>query len=549
MLLDLQGSVGNSAVARLVNVQRHSSFEHQLMGDTPPKDISAVANGLEGKHHALSEEIRRVSYFADDAGKDPRVPGAFPEWNWVQLKASELWVSFGELSALGDYMPNPEAIDGTPRDVMEKILQRMRQDVVASARSALSQVDKALYPPVPGDKVTKGPAYGEDDDLKFEGAAQTPAPFDQSMFPDSVKSVKALDEASASLGENRQMGLMARNACHFAPESWERWSLYHNEARDHAKAYHEAVLRSGGSLKMREGASLGKPVDSDEKRQAYITNGYASHFLQDSFAAGHLINKTLVMQYFAEWFVATYAQNPVGLSSSAAQDMTVAEEPGIAGERIYKAPRLHTSASEDRASGRTTADPQTAMERTNKEGRLAGTGVLGGQVGADKAFKEFGEFLNDTNLQLAANATHDRLNDIGLVVKNGMGQDCFKVGGDTTEFFVSDPQGIEAVFQADKLGEQAIEESLKQGQTSVRQEDIFKYFPNQIEWGSEGMVPLEHWNEVELKKYCFAYVFPHVLYDKRYWETFAATLFGPHMRDGGVIAAEPAKGGHGFPGE
>ena len=36
-------------------------------------------------------------------------------------------------------------------------------------------------------------------------------------------------------------------------------------------------------------------------RQALIKNGYADHFLQDSFAAGHLVNKTLVMQWWVEF--------------------------------------------------------------------------------------------------------------------------------------------------------------------------------------------------------------------------------------------------------
>ena len=32
-----------------------------------------------------------------------------------------------------------------------------------------------------------------------------------------------------------------------------------------------------------------------------MAQGYADHFVQDSFAPGHLANKTLVMQWFVEW--------------------------------------------------------------------------------------------------------------------------------------------------------------------------------------------------------------------------------------------------------
>ena len=46
------------------------------------------------------------------------------------------------------------------------------------------------------------------------------------------------------------------------------------------------------------------------RRRARIYAGYADHFLQDSFAAGHLINKTLVIQWYIEWLAAAGVSYP-----------------------------------------------------------------------------------------------------------------------------------------------------------------------------------------------------------------------------------------------
>ena len=64
-----------------------------------------------------------------------------------------------------------------------------------------------------------------------------------------------------------------------------------------AEEAHAGKVQIG--MQMREKAST-----KELERKAWLNNGYASHLLQDSFAAGHLINKTLVMQWFAEYVLA-----------------------------------------------------------------------------------------------------------------------------------------------------------------------------------------------------------------------------------------------------
>lgn len=96
---------------------------------------------------------------------------------------------------------------------------------------------------------------------------------------------------------------LARNACHFAPESWHSWAEYHTKARALAgEAWKMKVeandMANGLSEHLRE-ALL---TNADKKAgEALIENGFGDHFLQDSYAAGHLINKTQIMQWYVKW--------------------------------------------------------------------------------------------------------------------------------------------------------------------------------------------------------------------------------------------------------
>ena len=44
-----------------------------------------------------------------------------------------------------------------------------------------------------------------------------------------------------------------------------------------------------------------KAESSSLANEALMNNGFGDHYLQDSFAAGHLMNKTLVMQWWTEY--------------------------------------------------------------------------------------------------------------------------------------------------------------------------------------------------------------------------------------------------------
>ena len=524
-VLELQRTAGNAAVASALGgpriaVQRHSSFEHAILGDTKPADVRAAHVGADGDaeawRHILDQELNRVLAFKDDPAYTPTAD--FPQVRWIQLAASRLWVSPGELSAFGDYLPDPETIDTMPAKTLIPVLQRMRQTI---ARSIAYRLE-----------------YGDTDRernwmTRMKGAAGVDpetATFHNPLrdISDDASEVNDLDNATASLGPNRQKGLLARNACHFAPFSWERWSLFHNEARSVAKEANAGKVRQIG-MQMREKAGA-----KDLERKAWLTNGYASHFLQDSFAAGHLINKTLVMQWFAEYVLAGQWRGklPMGVpGKDVLGGMTEKRQPDLGDRRAYGKPRLHTTASEDRASGRVATDPQTALERSDQEGRLAGSGVRSKDPEGEKEFHQYEQFLNSAYLNLAAGEIHDYFNRNGITVTNEAGQQ-FVVGGDGHMLSIQSEAATLVAIQANTLADQAISEILATGTSSVSVEDIFKLFPSKVVLQKQ-TIGLEQWNDTFVRAYCFEHIFPDMQASMKY--TVVRAVGSKLLDDGKVL--------------
>jgi hypothetical protein len=355
-----------------------------------------------------------------------------------------------------------------------------------------------------------------------------------------VGEVKALDAATAGSGTDRYLGLVARNACHFAPFSWERWTHFHTDARAAAMTHHAS----------RDQPTPIKDIDltaAELLRKAVLTNGYADHFLQDSFAAGHLVNKTLVMQWWVDFLNDKLAQGAAMPDGMPAADvmarMGSAYQPGVAGRGLYTKPITRVgSASGDRELGEDVTDPQTTQERTGRERRVAGSGVTG-VSGDDREanYQAYLAFLNSALLQAAAGTVHDHFNKIGLWVVNGEGTR-LHVGGDDTLLSQSDQVGAQLAAQAAHLSQQAIENILDTGATDVTVEKIFGLVPQKVAAGDRGDVPLGEWQDAVVRELCFHTLFPELFTSLK---AEAIGLLGPKMTDAGVSgdagrAPEPA---------
>lgn len=504
-VLALQRAAGNRATGGLITghdrqrargapctVQRHASFEHTLLGNTPPSQLSNAAVTRESRSHLLEQLHDQAIFFVADAGRDPR--GRFPEVRWLQLRTSKLWLSYGELTSLADYLP-PD-IDSLDRSIVEPVLQRMRR----------------------GNAAQWFKMYGMYGESAFAGEAESGG----WEFIDAVATEKAMDKATASLGADRYFGMVERNACHFAPESWHRWARFHEEATDHALAYFRG--------KKEQVPVTSVDTSQDENlRQAWVNNGYGDHFLQDSFAAGHLINKTLVMQWFVDYVNGLKSQwwdllgrmwwgddtKPwYGMpGDDVMQNMGTAQQPNIAGQGLYRPPTDAGTTSMDRMLGDTPTDPQTARERQTYEGRMAGTGVVAtsGRT-REQNYQTYLNFLNSSFLQLAAGMTHDYFNQRGLTVVNARG-DRIQVGGDSTLLTKSGALGAQIAGEAAQLSQQALDELTRTGQTDKTVDKIAALFPTSVWVGGEDgrAVPLSEWHDEVLHEICKTQIFPDVV--------------------------------------
>jgi hypothetical protein len=521
-VLDLQRAAGNARVVALLSsasegapvvVQRHSSFEHTLLGNTPPSQLSEAAVLPGSRQHLLTELARQTNFFRDDPMGDPRK--AFPDVRWVQLRASQLWLSYGELTSMADYLPSN--IDDLSRDIVEPVVQRMRRLTAAQHFKALGM-------------------YGEDE---FAGEAEAGG----WEFIEAVGIEKAMDKATSELGADRYFGMVQRNACHFAPESWHRWARFHEEAVDNALAYYR------GKKERIPLASVDTSQD-EHLRQAWLNNGYGDHFLQDSFAAGHLVNKTLVMQWFIDyvnglsskwWDLIQPSWGPLktkpwyGMPSDAVmENMGTVQQPNMAGAGLYHAPTDAGTSSMDRELGDTPTDPQTARERESREGRLAGSGVVASAAQTrDQNYQTYLQFLNNSFLGMAAKETHDYFNERGLTVMNDRG-DRMNVGGDGTLLEQSGALGASRAAEAEQMSKQAIDDLTKTGQTDKSIEKISQLWPTKVWVGGEDghALPLQDWHEEVLHQLCVEQIFPGVVDS---FSSKAARAGQPALIPGGIV--------------
>lgn len=487
-------------------VQRHSSWEHALLGDTSPRELGRAAVTREARAHVLADLWMRMRFFADNPCGDPR--SSFPDVRWVKLRTSGLWVSNGELNALADYLPDPTTYDTRPYGTLVPVLQRMRGGIRGKAGEMFGLHGTSM----------KGEA-------------------DSSWLPGAAGEVQSLDTATESLGTNRYAGLLARNACHFAPLSWQRWTLYHDEAIQHARVNFAArgAVAPLGNLDLEV---------AEAHRQAILTNGYADHFLQDSFAAGHLVNKTLVMQWFVDYLNGlSWVDQPwFGMpDNDVLARMGSGAQPGIAGRDRYGHRPTDQSSSADRAGGRSALDPQSAQERQDVEGRVAGSGVTGTGAEREANYQAYLRFLNSAFLQLAPGAVHDFFNERGLTVVTGTGV-VMRVGGDDTLLAESDQRGAAVAAEAAAMSRLAVEDVLRTGTSTRSNDQILAMTPQRVRMSlyPSGVrdFALEEFQDSVLHPLCQTTLFPQLV------GSFAGAAvrgFSAELVEGGISPDSPGQ--------
>lgn len=321
-------------------IQRHAAYEHYLLGQLQPKELASIpevrkikdnaaqqknkrkghgqglAEGIRSDEkmdevkHLIDQEMTRLLTFRHDAealdsragekGKvsrinDPTNAEKDQTWNVpivvLHCKDGDVVVSYSEMNTMPDLFGNPEAIQATPKKQVLALLQGVRQQLYIE----LSKLREELF----GE--ANNALYSRAVDKDFEGAQ---GPRSQAVNDKAyeIRTEKQVNKATTRKGEEHEQYFAAleRNACHFAPESWAQWRGYHQKAIKLAQNVYD-LRAQAQSL---PSAAAKKKIDdqADElANEALIQNSFGEHYLQDSYAAGHLIDKTKIMQWFTIW--------------------------------------------------------------------------------------------------------------------------------------------------------------------------------------------------------------------------------------------------------
>ncbi len=290
----------------------------------------------------------------------------------MRLQASGVIVTGGELNVLPDYLSRPDDILAAPVLFALPLVQAVRAQ---SYRQISRLAGHRRRPP----------------------RTWSPLRYPNARALADIREAMEIDRLGRDCGfplAERYFSVLARNACHFAPFSWHRWQRYHQQARQ----------------------LLAQARDAGGERQQWLRSralvfaGYADHFLHDSFAAGHLINKTLVMQWYAEW---------ISRPGRSRRDREL-----LAAMTYGRQPGLHTA-----------SDPQTVAEAASLDERIELSGVRGDtEDERRRAYRCYLALLGSSAAQLPASVVHDYLNQRSLVVASQADGPRYQAWGDRTMF-------------------------------------------------------------------------------------------------------------------
>jgi hypothetical protein len=331
-------------------MQRYMSWEHLILGDAEPKAVREAVReaGLAAyrdrdgtverlaAHCALLEELGR-----DPENVDPeRLKALYPSIETLQLPGSGLVVTLGELNILPDYLSGAVDIESAPARFVLPLVQTIREWNLRELRRI-------------GGNPAKRP--------RLRGAMRYPGFGRLAVFYETI-AVDRLGQKCGIPAWEAYSSVVGRNAAHFAPFSWYRWQSFHLTARE--------LIRQASD-------AMAGPERETLRARARLYAGYADHFLQDSFAAGHLINKTLIMQWYIEWL--TDSRFPL-VDRKQLASMTFSKQPYLHGPGHYF-PVLDEDGERLLPSRTPTApavtDPQTASEAVTLGEKIEASGVIG----------------------------------------------------------------------------------------------------------------------------------------------------------------------------
>lgn len=446
-----------------------NAWEHRLLGDCTADQLVAVAIRGEGWEQVVNQQLAYLTLWraGTEGVTQPQMEAALPAATVVSF-GDGILATTGEINALaGDYVIRPDDLDSVPSTIVLPLLQEIRQESYNRLAALMG--------------ATRG--------VNFTGAVM---PYPGTGLVGLIEETKRIEALTMPLGANHYQGALARNACHFAPFSWFRWQKFHSQARGLAA---QAFAAAG-----------------DEKtvltNQAWRVQAFAEHFYQDSFAAGHLVNKTLIMQWFAAWAAGElfYVAN-----WDAVQQMTVPLQGGLSGPALYP-----------RGAPGPSVDPQSTEELLTLDARVAGAPLEVPQGGDRRAlYFAYLDFLASAAVQLSSNQVHNHFNDNSLLVNSYRRSEDppFQIFGD--ESLLNDGAHVEIISGALAAGRTTIGQILTSGNSGTTPQDLLDLLPTQVLNAAGSWVDLNAWHDDALREFCETQLFGG-------WRAYGS-VFGPTL--------------------
>jgi hypothetical protein len=466
-------------------IQRHASKEHYMLGSLTPAQIKAVADAkgkvealvptsfsffssvklppadqLEEARHTIEQQLAGLDKWRS-ATVDQPDPKAVQKGNteysaeWggqlvtVPCKDGEIVCTVGELNAIPDFFGSYDDMGDVDRSVVFKTLQVIRRESYMYLKTLEAQLRGKTYA---YSTKTEGFAGLEGNNISIPSSAPKAADDAKDVLDTEKMLAGGVGETGLEVGRGASATL-GRNACHFPPESWLRWREHHTEAR-----------------RLIDAASDPEEL-ADAANRAIGLNAFGEHYLQDSFASGHLINKGFVMAVAMEHMSASTKQirgvtdNHIRVLQEATAHREAYDVPSAAKQKLdaressQAAPRNILDDPTLKAR-----DPQSALDAarglkkanaaaTSDEGKRAEMQASG--ISPDSmSFDQYRLWLNDFWLQKITNTLHDKYCVEGLMVASPDNTTHFRIFGDN--HMMESSEGAEYTAATSQMSRDAI---------------------------------------------------------------------------------------------
>ncbi len=232
-------------------------------------------------------------------------------------------ITYGELNTLADFYGSLEVMKAADPKQRTQIVQSVRKETFLRLKeiydylnASLTKTERADDDVIDAQDLYKQNKLGK---TSFKGAATPDFISGKAGQADLLAGDKPVigQGTGAGGGVNAYAATLARNVCHFVPESWHAWAGYHEKARARARDSRAALAKAKrmkadmakedytrrplDELQAKTDLALVEREVTEAANDALLANGFGDHYLQDSYASGHMINKTQIMQWYVEF--------------------------------------------------------------------------------------------------------------------------------------------------------------------------------------------------------------------------------------------------------